>query len=130
MYGYGNAAASSINPPLIPGHSFVVQSGGFHSGSPIAVQWTNVLTSQTHVVQAVDPTVPGPKHSVSAVDPTVLGPNADSNGNPYYSVDNATNQVTFGTGIPIVTHVHGGHTDAAFDGTPQQWFTAGGQSGP
>jgi spore coat protein A, manganese oxidase len=25
--------------------------------------------------------------------------------------------------IPIVTHVHGGHTDAAYDGTPEQWFT-------
>jgi len=25
--------------------------------------------------------------------------------------------------VPIVTHLHGGHTLAAFDGTPEQWFT-------
>ena len=26
-------------------------------------------------------------------------------------------------GIPLVTHLHGGHTEAASDGTPQGWFT-------
>ncbi|MDX1760894.1 MAG: multicopper oxidase domain-containing protein [Christiangramia sp.] len=26
-------------------------------------------------------------------------------------------------GIPLVTHLHGGHTEAASDGTPQAWFT-------
>src|SRR5512135_1908120 len=107
VYGYGTSAATAT----YPGRSFNVQSG-----QPIAVQWTNGLTSQTHVVQAVDTTVPGP--------------NKDSNGNPYYSVDPTTNQVTFSSGIPIVTHVHGGHTTAAYDGTPQQWFTNRGQVGP
>ena len=29
----------------------------------------------------------------------------------------------------MVTHVHGGHTEAQFDGTPEQWFTSGGQVG-
>lgn len=33
-------------------------------------------------------------------------------------------------GIPIVTHLHGGHTEAASDGNPQAWFTPGfGQTG-
>lgn len=31
--------------------------------------------------------------------------------------------------VPIVTHLHGGHTAAAFDGTPEQWFTQS-KSGP
>ena len=26
-------------------------------------------------------------------------------------------------GVPVVTHLHGGHTEAASDGTPDQWFT-------
>lgn len=26
-------------------------------------------------------------------------------------------------GVPIVTHVHGGHTESASDGLPDQWFT-------
>lgn len=26
-------------------------------------------------------------------------------------------------GIPVVTHLHGGHTEAASDGTPQAWYT-------
>ena len=29
----------------------------------------------------------------------------------------------------MVPHVHGGHTPAQFDGTPEQWFTSGGQQG-
>jgi spore coat protein A len=27
------------------------------------------------------------------------------------------------TGIPLVTHLHGGHTESASDGLPEQWFT-------
>ena len=105
VYGYGSSAATAT----YPGQTFVVQEG-----QPIEVHWTNGLTSHTHILP---------------VDPTVLGSNADKNGNPYYSVDSTTNQVTFSTGIPIVTHVHGGHTPAIYDGTPEQWFTSGGQAG-
>lgn len=110
VYGYGTSAATAT----YPGRSFVVQSG-----QPIAVQWTDGLTSQTHLLP---------------VDPTVLGPNADSEGKPYYTVSTdpttGAQNVTFTSGVPIVTHVHGGHTSAAFDGTPEQWFTGGGQVGP
>jgi len=28
-------------------------------------------------------------------------------------------------GVPVVTHVHGGHTESASDGLPDQWFTPG-----
>jgi spore coat protein A len=110
VYGYGTSAATAT----YPGRSFNVQSG-----QPIAVQWTDGLTSKTHLLP---------------VDPTVLGPNADSKGKPYYTVSTdpttGAQNVTFTSGVPIVPHVHGGHTTAAFDGTPQQWFTAGGQVGP
>ena len=35
-----------------------------------------------------------------------------------------------GEPVPIVTHLHGGENHPQFDGTPLQWFTAGGQKGP
>ncbi|MDB5570997.1 MAG: multicopper oxidase type 2 [Hyphomicrobiales bacterium] len=31
--------------------------------------------------------------------------------------------------VPIVTHLHGGHNDSAFDGLPDQWFTQNGGKG-
>lgn len=35
------------------------------------------------------------------------------------------------SGIPIVTHVHGGHSESASDGLPDAWFTPGfAQTGP
>lgn len=30
-----------------------------------------------------------------------------------------------GTGVPTVTHLHGGHTESASDGLPEAWFTPG-----
>jgi spore coat protein A len=113
VYGYGNSAATAT----YPGRHFSVQSN-----QAIAVEWANGLTSETHLLP---------------VDSTVLGENKDSKGNPYYTVttDPTTGAdiVHFTSGIPITPHVHGGHTDAAFDGTPLQWLTATGpnqQVGP
>ena len=35
------------------------------------------------------------------------------------------------SGVPIVTHLHGGHTESASDGLPEYWFTPGfAQTGP
>jgi spore coat protein A len=113
VYGYGTSAATAT----YPGRHFNVQSN--HA---IAVQWTNGLTSEVHLLP---------------VDSTVLGVNKDSKGKPYYTVTNdpttGANIVHFTSGIPITPHVHGGHTDASYDGTPMQWLTATGpnqQLGP
>jgi spore coat protein A, manganese oxidase len=35
-----------------------------------------------------------------------------------------------GEPIPAVPHLHGGETPSAFDGGPEQWFTASGEHGP
>jgi spore coat protein A len=96
VYGYGATAATAT----YPGQTFVVQSG-----QPIAVQWINGLTATQHILP---------------VDPTVMDSGSEGS---LYTVDPSTNAVTFPDGIPIDTHVHGGHTDAAYDGTPEQWFT-------
>src|SRR5262245_32420441 len=103
VYGFGTSADTATTP----GRTFNGQSD-----QAIAVQWANGLTSGTHLLP---------------VDSTVLGPNKDKNGEPYYSVDSTTNQVTFTSGIPFTPHLHGGHTDAAYDGAPTQWLTAPGQ---
>jgi spore coat protein A len=113
VYGFGTSAATAT----YPGHTFNVQS---HKA--IAVQWANGLTSGTHLLP---------------VDASVLGPNADGNGKPYYTVTTDTStgvqSVNFTSGIPVTPHLHGGHTDASYDGTPMQWLTATGpnqQVGP
>jgi spore coat protein A len=80
-----------------PARSFEVQQG-----SPVAVTWVNGLPAQ-HVVN---------------IDPTLLDPNPGS-----LTYDPATNSLS--PSVPIVTHLHGGHTDAIYDGTPLQWFTGG-----
>ncbi len=113
MYAYGTSAATAT----FPARTFNVQED-----KAIAVQWFNGLTSETHLLP---------------VDASTLGPNADSQGKPYYTVttDSKTGVQTvhFISGIPISPHLHGGHTDAAYDGLPTQWQTATGpnqQVGP
>ena len=108
VYGYGTSAATAT----YPGRTFNVQSG-----QPIAVQWVDGLTQNQQLLP---------------VDPSTLM-QGDKSGKDYYTVDPATKQVTFTSGIPTSPHLHGGHTQATSDGTPLQWFTATGpnqQLGP
>jgi spore coat protein A, manganese oxidase len=81
-----------------PARTFEVQQG-----SPIAVTWANGLPS---------------KHIIN-VDPTLLDPTTGTG----LTYDPASN--SFSPGVPSVTHLHGGHSDAIYDGTPLQWFTGG-----
>ena len=50
----------------------------------------------------------------------------DENGNlldHLFPLDPTVHWANPPNGIPLVTHLHGGHTEAASDGTPQAWFT-------
>lgn len=50
----------------------------------------------------------------------------DENGNPLphlLPIDPTVHLATPPSGIPLVTHLHGGHTESASDGTPQAWYT-------
>jgi spore coat protein A len=67
------------------------------SGTPLDVRWTNGL---------------GTRHLLD-VDETVHW--AFTHNGASIAAD----------GVPIVTHLHGGHTEAASDGGPEQWFTPG-----
>ena len=110
VYGYGTSAATAT----FPGRSFVV-----NEDSPIAVNWVDGLTQSTHLLP-VDPTVldttsPQAPNSYTVTPATVA--NTPQTGTTQAEF------VTFTHGIPIIPHVHGGHTQAASDGTPMQWFT-------
>ena len=78
-----------------PGRSFEVQAN-----QPIDVHWTNGLLDSAG----------NPLPHLLPVDTTLLDPKMTALGGL------AT------IGVPIVTHVHGGHTEAASDGTPMQWY--------
>jgi spore coat protein A len=115
VYGYGTSAATAF----YPGRSFEVQSG-----QPIAVQWTNGLTSNTHLLP-VDPTLlDKTPQGLASYTLGKLQP-VPTPGSPIFGSATQIQNVTFNSGIPIVPHVHGGHTQAIFDGTPQEWFTPG-----
>lgn len=62
---------------------------------PVTVTWKNELVEDNNPLQHLFP-----------VDETLINYN-----------------LSFG--IPTVTHLHGGHTEAASDGNPQAWFTPG-----
>ena len=101
LFGYGTSAGTAT----YPGRSFEVQqvSPTNPLGAPVAVTWVNGLPAQ-HVVN---------------VDPTLLDPTPGTG----LTYDPATNSLS--PTVPIVTHLHGGHSDAIYDGTPLQWFTGG-----
>ena len=92
IYGYGNAADASQGPTF-PGRTFVVQKD-----QPITVQWYNHLPTTGHLLP-VDTTL----HWAYAL--------------PGYDASYLTKY-----GPPVVPHLHGGHTESASDGLPEQWW--------
>lgn len=84
-----------------PGATFQVEQG-----TPITVRWSNNLVDGSG--EALPHLLP--------VDTSVHW--AEPEGWP-------------GSGVPLVTHLHGGHTESASDGLPEAWFTPGfEQTGP
>ncbi|HET6348421.1 MAG TPA: multicopper oxidase domain-containing protein [Candidatus Krumholzibacteria bacterium] len=69
------------------------------SNVPVDVRWTNGLTGPG-----------GPLPHILPVDRTLHW--ANPAGYPE-------------CGVPLVTHIHGGHTESASDGLPDAWFTPG-----
>jgi spore coat protein A len=80
------------------------------SGTPIAVQWRNQLPN-AYVLRRGDPA------AGDVVDTTLHWAFGTTGGS--FAAD----------GIPVVTHLHGGHSADEFDGLPEQWFTATGKVG-
>jgi FtsP/CotA-like multicopper oxidase with cupredoxin domain len=104
VWGYGGADFVSW-----PGRTFEVQSG-----REITVNWENNLYGEPHLLTSLD--------GRSVVD-TSLHWAYSLPGYEQYSIE--------ANGVPIVTHLHGGHSNALFDGNPEYFFSPGyGVSGP
>lgn len=94
-YGYaGNPASATY-----PGRTFVINKGS-NASQPITVRWQNKLlnsggSSLPHLLP---------------IDTSV-----------HWALKPYANWNTLG--IPVVTHLHGGHTASLSDGLPDAWFT-------
>jgi spore coat protein A len=84
---------NSLQAPTYPGRTFIVQKD-----QPVTVQWRNGLTGAGGA--ALPHLLP--------VDSSIHW--ANPNGWP-------------ASGVPIVTHLHGGHSRSESDGLPDAWFT-------
>lgn len=71
-------------------------------GNPVDIQWVNNLNYSSHPLP---------------VDMTIHWAGSHMMGS------------LFDYGIPVVPHLHGGHTESASDGLPEQWWTPLGMTG-
>jgi hypothetical protein len=103
IWGYGTPKTGHT----WPGRTFQVQSH-----APIHVQWVNrIPIKDGYLLTGIDNGEEGNFAGRSVVDTSIHYCYSDTD----YTIE------THGT--PIVTHVHGGHTDAAFDGNAESFFS-------
>jgi spore coat protein A len=95
VWGYGKDMASAT----YPGRTLLA-----YRDVPLNVLWTNDLVDENN----------DPLPHFLPVDPTV-----------HTAVNEIPGWTPEGGPIPVVTHVHGGHTESASDGLPEAWFTPG-----
>jgi FtsP/CotA-like multicopper oxidase with cupredoxin domain len=117
VWGYGDP-----NSYTWPGRTFIGRSG-----EPLSVKWENKL------VDALD--MPLPAFITGKDNRSLFGgdPAFDFTGRSVideslhwaYSLHGYTQYSIAADGIPIVPHVHGGHTDFGSDGNPEFFFSPG-----
>ena len=96
VWGYGTGGLYTW-----PGRTFEVQSG-----APITVEWQNRLGG-----------LPYPITSLSGM------PVLDTSLHWAYSLMGFGQYSYITNGVPIVTHLHGGHSDSIYDGNPEYFFS-------
>jgi spore coat protein A len=104
----------------------------------IKVTWINNLTDANgtplNYLYAIDPTIhwanPNNLNMTKIMEDAMMG-NAPTYP-PGYDGSSTTNVNGWNaqSPVPIVTHLHGGETQSAYDGGPEQWFTPNGIHGP
>ncbi len=93
VWGYGDPKEGI--PITSPGPTIVAMRD-----EAVNIKWKNQLPRYNYL--------DGPAPHLLAVDPTL------------HMAHPMGRRIT---GIPLVTHLHGGHTESASDGLPEQWFT-------
>ena len=113
VWGYGDQMNYTW-----PGRTFEVQSG-----EPLEVKWENRL------IDAAGLPLP---YLLTGKDNTSLGfadysarTVVDTNLHWAYSLPGYQQNTIDAEGVPIVVHLHGGHTDSLFDGNPEFFFSPG-----
>lgn len=97
IWGYGETGRGVS----WPGRTFEVQSG-----DPVEVMWKNQLLDDTGM----------PLPHLLPVDTSLHW---------CYSLPGYEQNTIAADGVPIVAHLHGGHTDSPFDGNPEYFFSPG-----
>ena len=101
VWGYGDVQDGILT---WPGRTFQIQSA-LAGGTPqTEVEWINALDGITQHLLPVD---------------TNLHWCYSLHGYMQHTIENA--------GVPIITHLHGGHTDFQFDGNPEFFYSPNGQ---
>jgi spore coat protein A len=117
VWGYGQLTGNPKNPKVPglgytwPGRTFQVRSY-----EPLEVKWENRLGGLPFLITGKDNTSIGyDDYTGSSVVDTSLHWAYSLHGYTQYSIEN--------DGVPIVPHVHGGHSDFQFDGNPEFFFS-------
>ena len=105
IWGYGDRRG-----PTWPGRTFEVDSTMAGGDPETVVEWSNELFSTTQHLLPVDTNL----HWCYSLHGA-----SSANGVDYSQYTIA------GNGVPIITHLHGGHTDYQFDGNPEFFYTPG-----
>ena len=97
VWGYGDASDGLIT---WPGRTFQVESASAGGPAETKVRWLNNL-GNSHLLPV------------------------DTNLHWCYSIHGYEGDIS-SQGVPIITHLHGGHTDFQFDGNPEFFYSPGG----
>jgi len=115
MFGYGQVYGNAAKDYYTwPGRTFQVQSG-----QRLTVKWENNLAGMPFPITGKD------NSSLFGGDPAydfTGRPVVDRSTHWAYSLMGYETYTIANNGIPVVPHVHGGHSDFASDGNPEYFF--------
>ena len=103
----------------------------FHPDLPATRTWGYWSEGPPAGLPYLGPTIQATRRPNDTVETSVTIEWRNELGNAFLPNDpTIMGAVLPGEPIPIVAHLHGGENHPQFDGTPLQWFTAGGERGP
>jgi FtsP/CotA-like multicopper oxidase with cupredoxin domain len=122
VWGYGQVTGNPRNPKVPglgytwPGRTFQVRSD-----EPLEVRWENRLID--NLGNPLPPIITGKDNTTLGFGDYTGRSVVDTSLHWAYSLHGYTQYSIATDGVPIVPHVHGGHTDFQFDGNPEFFFS-------